>query len=84
MIDDDKDDVDECLHKMSHILNECKSYSSHEFNREQADSVGKYGIMLFQNIDGNKSNFDSLSVELERFAHKFSIISLAKTNICKK
>ena len=34
--------------------------------------------MLFQNIDGNKSNFDTLAIELK--CYEFSIIALAETN----
>ena len=36
---------------------------------------------IFQNIDGNKTNFDTFSLELERVAEKFQIIGLAETNI---
>ena len=36
---------------------------------------------LFVNIDGNKSNFDSLVTELHRIEHKFSVVALAETNI---
>jgi len=35
---------------------------------------------FFYNIDGNKSNFDSLAAELSQFKSKFSIIGLAETN----
>ena len=37
--------------------------------------------MLFQNIDGNKSNFDTLAIELKRYEFQFSIIALAETNV---
>ena len=36
--------------------------------------------MLFQNIDGNKSNFDTFAIELKRYEFEFSIIALAETN----
>ena len=36
---------------------------------------------IFQNIDGNKTNFDAFSLELERIAEKFQIIGLAETNV---
>ena len=35
----------------------------------------------FYNIDGNKSNFDTLAGELHRFGDKFSFIGLAETNV---
>ncbi|KAL5260472.1 hypothetical protein ACHWQZ_G010568 [Mnemiopsis leidyi] len=34
-----------------------------------------------QNIDGNKTNFDAFSLELDRVAEKFQIIGLAETNV---
>ena len=35
---------------------------------------------MFQNIDGNKSNFDSLAIESQRYNTKFTVIALAETN----
>ena len=35
----------------------------------------------FYNIDGNKSNFDTLAGELLRFGNKFSLIGIAETNV---
>ena len=82
MIDEDSDhDVDRYLQKMSLVLEQCKSYSTNEFNLEQNENLAKYGSIFFMNIDGNKSNFDSLAVELDRFSHKFPIIGLAETNV---
>ena len=40
--------------------------------------------IFFQNIDGNKSNFDALAVSLQRFTKKFPIIALAETNVCQE
>ena len=37
--------------------------------------------MLFQNIDGNRTNFDAFSMELQRIALQFQIIGLAETNV---
>ena len=37
--------------------------------------------MLFQNIDGNKTNFDTLSIELDRITARFKVIGLAETNV---
>ena len=36
---------------------------------------------MFNNIDGNKTNFDSLTVDLERHSTQFSIIGICETNI---
>ena len=36
---------------------------------------------LFQNIDGNRANFDNFAVKLEELQHRFSVIGLAETNV---
>ena len=36
---------------------------------------------LFQNIDGNRANFDYFAVKLEELHHIFSVTGLAETNI---
>ena len=38
---------------------------------------------LFYNIDGNRSNFDTFSSELQTQNTKYSIIALAETNTSK-
>ena len=38
--------------------------------------------VMFQNIDGNKTNFDNFAINIEKqLVHKFSVIGLAETNI---
>ena len=37
--------------------------------------------MLFMNIDGNKTNFDSFITELDNISNPFSVIGLAETNV---
>ena len=46
-------------------------------NNEQSNVV----TILFNNIDGNASNFDSFCSEIANKHHKISIIALAETNI---
>ena len=79
--DDDSTDVDENTHKISQILENCRPYSVGDFNQTRRDNFNKHTSMFFLNIDGNKSNFDSLAAELERYTHKFHIIGIAETNI---
>ncbi len=79
--DDDDCENDLLILKMSQILENCKSYSTSEFNSNLSKDLEKYGGSLFVNIDGNKSNFDHLTVELEILEHKFPIIGIAETNI---
>ena len=47
----------------------------------QKENLEKISSSYFLNIDGNKSNFDSLIVELDRMKHTFSVIGLAETNV---
>ena len=46
------------------------------------NSVNKSNLsVLFNNIDGNASNFDNFVAEISQYKHKFSVIALAETNI---
>ena len=80
---DDSDELenDEFTNKLSNILYSCKSYDIAEFNLIHSKDLEIQGSMLFQNIDGNKSNFDLFSTQLHCLKQKFSIIGLAETNI---
>ena len=78
-VDDDENDPEIVL--TSQILENCKNYSIHEFNSELSEKLTDSEGMFFINIDGNKSNFDSLSTELSRVKYDFPIIALAETNI---
>ena len=66
--------------KISSVLNSCKSQTVDEINRYTAELQTKHTSLFFLNIDGNKTNFDTLSVELNRYKYKQSIIGLAETN----
>ena len=63
------DDSD--IQKINDILGNC--------NYHNIDKIGE--LLLFNNIDGNASNFDSFCSEIANKHHKFSINSLAETNI---
>ena len=68
----------------SNILETCKSNKTIlEFNRsfELKGANDLNFSTLFQNIDGNKSNFDSFALHISKISHKFSVIGLAETNI---
>ena len=64
------------LHKASKILDNCKEFNSEELRSTQFGDFSS----LFYNIDGNKTNFDTFSAELNGIKHKFSVIGLAETN----
>ena len=79
----DKSDFIESSNKISDILENCKSYRPCGFK----DLVSTHKIAndthistYFQNIDGNKSNFDQFITELAELDHEFSAIGIAETN----
>ena len=37
--------------------------------------------IVFNNIDGNASNFDSFTADLSQYQHKFTFIGIAETNL---
>ena len=82
--DEDPADYIDTFQVMTNLLDKCSSYSKNEFNDmsikidepENASLFSSY----FLNIDGNSSNFDELSIELNQLKHKFSVIGLAETN----
>ena len=81
MIDSEIEDVDPCIQKLSDVLETCTNYSLKDFNTLITTRMQNNLSTIFQNIDGNKTNFDAFSLELERMSEKFQIIGLAETNI---
>ena len=72
------------LSDASNLLEQCKSLkSASELNRnfELKGANNSNFSTLFQNIDGNRSNFNNFAVHIYKFKHKFSVIGLAETNI---
>ena len=62
----------------SNILKQCNSKTSTATYKQFSNEINF--STFFYNIDGNKSNFDQLTVELAQFDSKFSVIGLAETN----
>ena len=56
-------------------------YNAQELEASHASNFKQFGSSYFLNIDGNKSNFNSLVAELHRIGHKFTAIGLAETNV---
>lgn len=81
MLDDDSSDNDPYIQQICDILERCKTYTTKNFNDETKQFLKGHGGMLFQNIDGNRTNFDTLSIELQRLQFRFPIIGLAETNV---
>ena len=74
------------LTDISNILDSCLLYTSQEFNKltdtNPLNNEDKSMIsVLFNNIDGNASNFDAFLAELGQYKNTFSIIAIAETNI---
>ena len=67
------------------VLNDCKRYNYLELKSLIAKSTDPLSI-LFKNIDGVASNFDSFSSELLVNNSNISIVTLAETNLdeCNK
>ncbi|KAL5254536.1 hypothetical protein ACHWQZ_G014100 [Mnemiopsis leidyi] len=81
MTDPEAEDYDPCIQKMSDILETCTNYALKDFNTLITPNMQNNFSTIFQNIDGNKTNFDAFSLELERISRKFQVIGLAETNI---
>ena len=77
----------ENLQELSDILENCKNYNKNEFSdltlkfEKDKKQTNQLFSTYFLNIDGNKTNFEQLTAELEIIKHKFSIVALAETNI---
>lgn len=81
MTDPEADDYDPCIQKMSDVLENCTNYTHKDSNTHITPHMQTNFSSIFQNIDGNKTNFDAFSLELDRVAEKFQIIGLAETNV---
>ena len=80
-------DCFEELSAISQLLNKCMRHKTiYNFNSSLNNSdtslSNKNFSVMFQNIDGNKTNFDNFAINIEKqFRHKFSVIGLAETNM---
>lgn len=74
-------DALDTVNAASNILDNCKMYNLKDIDNLIANHEKVDFSTFFTNIDGNKSNFDSLVVELSNMNNQLSIIGLAETNI---
>ena len=81
MTDPENDNYDPCIQKISDTLETCTAYTLKDLNTHITPHMQNNFSAIFQNIDGNKTNFDAFSLELERVSEKFHIIGLAETNV---
>jgi hypothetical protein len=79
--DEDPTSVPDIIQQSSKILDQCQSLNTDEVNQIFQDtSTSSTFSSYFQNIDGNKSNFDTFTAEISRFNEHFSAIGVAETN----
>ena len=80
-LEDQDVDIDNSITKLCQILEHCNQYGTSATNDILNSLQDKQMALMFQNIDGNGSNFDSMCVDLQRYHQKFSVIALAETNV---
>ena len=79
------ENVDDII-EMNKILEQCSEYETAEFNNLskslfEEQSSKNFISVLFNNLDGNASNFDNFVTEINQLKTKFSVIGIAETNI---
>ena len=78
--DVDITDIIDTVNQASNILENCSSITLTTLDSLISNNNEVDFSTCFLNIDGNKSNFDSLVAELAPVKNKMSIIGLAETN----
>ena len=76
--------ADDDLETLSNILKNCRAYDRTSYNELAVNIKAQYNSIssvLFNNIDGNASNFDTFIADLQQYKDRFSVISIAETNI---
>ena len=73
----------EDISEISKIHESCKKYDYIKFKNlmKLYNKDGGCSSALFNNIDGNASNFDTFATEISQADHRFSFIGIAETNI---
>ena len=78
------DSADDELETLSNILKSCRTLDKNNYNKLAANMRSRHKnilSVLFNNIDGNASNFDHFIADLQQYSERFSVISIAETNI---
>ena len=68
--------------EISRMLDNCQSLNDKTFKcllSENLELKNKLSV-LFNNIDGNSTNFDQFIADISRYNHEFSFIAIAETN----
>ena len=80
-LENDELDDNDPVFSFTQILSACQNIKVNDFNKLYPELLKDHMSILFQNIDGVKSNFDALATSLECYTEKFPIIALAETNV---
>ena len=77
------DDIFSEFLKAGIILEECLTLDNiaHLNRIIKTSNISNNFSIFFNNIDGNQTNFDTLSIDLDRHDCKFSAITLCETNV---
>ena len=80
--EDEPTEFSELNEHITKVLEGCQQYDSRSFTTQMDELKPSINFStLFLNLDGNKTNFDELAINLSQLKHKFSVIGLAETNI---
>ena len=73
----------EDITEIKKILENCKTYNQRSFKHliDLHNYSGQNPTAIFNNIDGNASNFDTFVTEISQYRHSFSFIGIAETNV---
>ena len=65
------------------ILDSCRTYNPKSLNylMNLHNNENEKLTTLFNNIDGNASNFDTFVTDITQYNHPFSVIGIAETNV---
>ena len=78
----------EDIAEISKLLENCQSLDRKKLKQFFSDNteVKNKPSILFNNIDGNASNFDKFVSDISQYNHEFSFIAIAETNtsVCHK
>ena len=77
-------DGNEDVRTISNILKSCDYYDRKQFDYLSRDLRSENGPLLslvFNNIDGNASNFDHFVADLNQYKERFAVIAIAETNM---
>ena len=82
--DHSPDSYSEDVNTISNILKSCNHYDTKKFNYLTQDLKSENRSLLsivFNNIDGNASNFDHFIADLSQYKERFAVIAIAETNV---